>query len=92
MNRLLARMLRKLGASHHPGECPGFPYCRTCLPAPTPAPPVEVRAATVEVLRRHGVDPFARSCVCGLDTTAYFDHVVAELTAAGVLRTDRDPS
>lgn len=92
MNRLLAQLLRKLGAAHHPGECPGFPYCRTCLPAPTPTPPFEVRAATVEVLRRHGVDPFGRRCICGLDTAAYFDHVVERLIDAGVLRTDEDPT
>lgn len=90
MNRLLARVLRKLDA--HSGPCPGWPHCRICWPAPAPTPPVEVRAATVSVLRRHGVDVFARSCTCGVDTAAYYDHVVERLIDAGVLRTDEDPS
>jgi len=88
VNRLLALMLRKLVDHHPPGPCPYWPHCRICLPTPAATPPVEVRTATVEVLRRHGVDVFARTCTCGVDTAAYFDHVVERLIDAGVLRTD----
>lgn len=90
MNRLLALITRKLVAHHQAGPCMNWPHCRICLPTPVTTPPIEVRKAAVGVLRRHGVDPFARTCTCGLDTAAYYDHVVAELTAAGVLRTDQD--
>lgn len=86
MNRLLALITSKLVDHHRP--CQDWPHCRICLPAPAATPPVEVRVATVGVLRRHGVDPFARKCVCGVDSAAYYDHVFAELADAGVLRTD----
>lgn len=90
MNRLLALITRTLVDHHRP--CLGWPHCRICLPAPVATLPIEVRTATVRVLRQHGVDPFARQCVCGVDSAAYYDHVVAELNDAGVLRTDGDPS
>lgn len=92
MNRLLALITRTLVDRHQAGDCKAWPHCRICLPAPVATPPIEVRKATVDVLRRHGVDPLARRCVCGLDSAAYFDHVVERLTDAGVLRTEGHPS
>ena len=86
MSRLLALITSKLVDHHRP--CRDWPHCRICLPTPAATPPVEVRAATVGVLRRHSVDFLARRCMCGVDSAAYFDHVVAELIDAGVLRTD----
>lgn len=88
MNRLLRKLARHVGFPDH--QCGGFPWCPECLPPAPPTTPVDVRIATVVVLRAHGPDPLARRCICGFETSAYYDHVVEQLVTAGVLRTDRD--